>query len=104
MWIVAFGLPFYKKLLAFKSIVVTVMTVNNFWEKQKMTHAPSIMIPLMKLKTVHSLLTEQRQLAYIGEHINTDNLRAIRNIALDVVDITYEISEAQTKQTEKTND
>jgi len=58
----------------------------------------------MKLKTVHSLLTEQRQLAYIGEHINTDNLRAIRNIALDVVDITYEISEAQTKQTESTND
>jgi len=103
MWIVAFGLPFYKKLLAFKSIVVTVMTVNNFWEKQKMTK-PSIMIPLMKLKTVHSLLTEQRQLAYIGEHINTDNLRAIRNIALDVVDITYEISEAQTKQTESTND
>jgi len=103
MWIVAFGLPFYKKLLAFKSIVVTVMTVNNFWEKQKMTK-PSIMIPLMKLKTVHSLLTEQRQLAYIGEHINTDNLRAIRNIALDVVNITYEISEAQTKQTESTND
>jgi len=103
MWIVAFGLPFYKKLLAFKSIVGTVMTVNNFWEKQKMTK-PSIMIPLMKLKTVHSLLTEQRQLAYIGEHINTDNLRAIRNIALDVVDITYEISEAQTKQTESTND
>ena len=103
MWIVAFGLPFYKKLLAFKSIVVTVMTVNNFWEKQKMTK-PSIMIPLMKLKTVHSLLTEQRQLAYIGEHINTDNLRAIRNIALDVVDITFEISEAQTKKTESTND
>ena len=58
----------------------------------------------MKLKTVHSLLTEQRQLAYIGEHINTDNLRAIRNIALDVVDITFEISEAQTKKTESTND
>ena len=26
----------------------------------------------MKLKTVHSLLTEQRQLAYIGEHINKE--------------------------------
>ena len=103
MWIVAFGLPFYKKLLAFKSIVVTVMTVNNFWEKQKMTK-PSIIIPLMKLKTVHSLLTEQRQLAYIGEHINTDNLREIRNICLDIVDMTFEISEAQTKQTESTND
>ena len=103
MWIVAFGLPFYKKLLAFKSIVVTVMTVNNFWEKQKMTK-PSIMIPLMKLKTVHSLLTEQRQLAYIGEHINTDNLREIRNICLDIVDMTFEISESQAKQTESTND
>ena len=65
---------------------------------------PSIMIPLMKLKTVHSLLTEQRQLAYIGEHINNDNLREIRNICLDIVDMTFEISEAQTKQTEKTND
>ena len=56
----------------------------------------------MKLKTVHSLLTEQRQLAYIGEHINTDNLREIRNICLDIVDMTFEISEAQTKQTEST--
>ena len=52
-----------------------VIPVNNFWEKQK-----------------------------IGEHINTDNLREIRNICLDIVDMTFEISEAQAKQTESIND
>ena len=55
----------------------------------------------MKLKTVHSLLTEQRQFARMGQHINTDNLREIRNICLDTVDMTFEISEIQNKHGEK---
>tara|TARA_R100001377_G_scaffold11307_1_gene5650 strand:- start:1795 stop:2004 length:210 start_codon:yes stop_codon:yes gene_type:complete len=62
---------------------------------------PSIIIPLLKLKTVHSLLTEQRQFARMGQHINTDNLREIRNICLDTVDMTFEISEIQNKHGEK---
>lgn len=70
-------------------------------EKSKLS---SIVKASLQLKLVHELLTVEKQLAYSNVHINSETLREIRNISLDLVDITFEINELQEKRYGKEGD
>jgi len=58
-----------------------------------MTQSESSMLSVLRLKEVHELLTRQRQLARQGISVSTANMREIRGIALDLIDISFEIHE-----------
>lgn len=70
----------------------------------KKSKLSSIVNAKLQLKLVHELLKEEWQLAYSDMHINSDALREIRNISLDLVDITFEINELQEKRYGKEGD
>jgi hypothetical protein len=59
---------------------------------------PSTIQIVSKIKTIHSLLSQQREFANAGQHINTDDLRNIKNIskALDFIHICEDIRLIQT--------
>ena len=56
---------------------------------------PSTIQIVSKIKNVHNLLSQQREFANSGVHINTDDLRTIKNIAIDLEHICNEIIEIQ---------
>ena len=70
----------------------------------KKSKLSSIVNAKLQLGLVRELLFEERQLAYDDMHINSDALREIRNISLDLVDITFEINELQEKRYGKEGD
>ncbi len=57
---------------------------------------PSTIQIIARMITTHSLLSEQREFANDGQHINTDDLRHIKHIALDLFHICEDIRLIQT--------
>ena len=58
-----------------------------------MTQPESSMLPVLRLKEVHELMTRQRQLARTGNSVSTANMRQIRDISMDLINMSYEIYE-----------
>ena len=58
-----------------------------------MTQPESSMLPVLRLKEVHELMTRQRQLARTGISVSTSNMRQIRDISMDLINMSYEIHE-----------
>ena len=58
-----------------------------------MTQPESSMLPVLRLKEVHELMTRQRQLARTGISVSTSNMRQIRDISMDLINTSYEIHE-----------
>jgi len=58
-----------------------------------MTQPESSMLPVLRLKEVHELMTRQRQLAQTGISVSTANMRQIRDISMDLINMSYEIHE-----------
>ena len=58
-----------------------------------MTQPESSMLPVLRLKEVHELMTRQRQLARSGISVSTANMRQIRDVSMDLITMSYEIHE-----------
>jgi hypothetical protein len=56
---------------------------------------PSTIQIVSKIKTIHSLLSQQREFSNSGLHINSDDLRTIKNISKEIQYLCIEISDIQ---------
>jgi hypothetical protein len=53
----------------------------------------SSMLPILRLKEVHELITKQKHYAHHGKHVSTANLKQIRELCTNLIDLSYEIQE-----------
>ena len=67
----------------------------NEWLQSKYKGLPAqdSMLLILKLKEINELLTKQRQYARHGNSISTANLKQIRMLCSELIDMTYEIQE-----------
>ena len=63
-----------------------------------MKNGPSIIEVLSKIKTVHHLISQQREFSNNSVWINSDDLRSVQNIGLDIVQICQDIKTTQKKR------
>jgi response regulator RpfG family c-di-GMP phosphodiesterase len=69
--------------------------VEPNWNGGKIMGKPTIQRAVVKAKTLHGLTSQQREFCNNGEHINTDDLRTLKNICFDIIQMAEEIEQTQ---------